>query len=325
MSKFAPICLVAETIEKHKSSSMANRTLEFAEKSYFTDVKTALEKIGRDVVHFEHPKMIIEHVNDLRGTTIVSLWSGEESRSRRALVGSICEAGNLRYLGADAYTAIVCQDKQLSKSYAARFGISAPQAIVLEEGDQLPSIPPFNGPFVVKPLLEGGSIGIDENSLCKSWQDVANQYQRLCKSLGGALMIEEFIEGDEISICLLGTRGQEALLGAVQLSIPGYDIPKGIWSLELKKNRKLIPTNIDIADQISQELELSCRQLFESFEKVDFMRIDGRLTSKGFKLIELTPDVHMGPNAAYASSMYSQGLSYEGMWDELLSVAECDS
>jgi D-alanine-D-alanine ligase-like ATP-grasp enzyme len=88
--------------------------------------------------------------------------------------------------------------------------------------------------------------------------------------------------------------------------------------MELKKTLGASPKNVPVTADIDERLEHHCRALFDSFEKIDYMRIDGRITKDGFRLIELTPDVHLGPSASFAQAMMSTGISYDEMWAELL-------
>ncbi|MBU0643123.1 MAG: hypothetical protein KKA78_07815, partial [Alphaproteobacteria bacterium] len=179
----------------------------------------------------------------------------------------------------------------------------------------------LTSPFVVKPLAEGGSIGIDQRAFCPGWEEAARQVATLQEALACPVLIEEFLEGDEVSICLMGADGDSAQLAAVRLDVEGFDLARGIWSMEVKKTLTRPTENTPITHALDPALLRACRRLFDSFEKVDYMRIDGRMTRDGFRLIELTPDVHLGPTASFAQSMASLGVEYPDMWRTLISLA----
>ena len=320
MTNSRSIVLVADTVKKHTKNTVDNRTLEFTEEGYLDAVTAAIKSSGYDVTHFDSPGALVDGANNMQGSVVVSLWSGADNRSRRTYVPSTCDSIGMPYIGADAYTAIVCQDKDLSKSYAKRYGILAPVGTVVEVDEQIIECAQMTPPFVVKPLLEGGSIGIDQRALCKSWKDVMRQVSVLQRALQCPVLVEEFLEGDEVSICLMGRSGSSARFAAVQVEVEGFDLAKGIWSMELKKTLGTAPRNVPVTAEIDKQLEHHCRSLFDSFEKIDYMRIDGRITKEGFRLIELTPDVHLGPGASFAQAMMSTGISYEEMWAELVSL-----
>ncbi len=314
------IVLVADTVKTHTKNTVENRTWEFTEESYLEAATTAMRAIGYEVTHVDSPKALVAGAGHMQDSVVFSLWSGTENRSRRTYVPSTCDSIGQPYVGADAYTAIVCQDKDLSKSYAKRFGILAPAGTVVDVKEQFIECAQMTPPFVVKPLLEGGSIGIDQKAFCKSWKEAVRQVSVLQMALQCPVLVEEFLEGDEVSICLMGRSGASARFAAVQVDVEGFDLAKGIWSMDLKKTLGAAPQNIPVTGKIDTRLEHHCRALFDSFEKIDYMRIDGRITKDGFRLIELTPDVHLGPNASFAQAMMSTGISYEEMWAELIAL-----
>ena len=318
MTNSKSIVLVADTVKKHTMNTVDNRTLEFTEQGYLDAVTAAMQANGYDVKHIDSPKALVGGAEHMHDSVVLSLWSGADNRSRRTYVPSTCDAIGMRYIGADAYTAIVCQDKDLSKSYAKRYGILAPAGTVIDVDEQIIECARMEPPFVVKPLLEGGSIGIDQRAFCKTWKEAIRQVSVLQKALKCPVLVEEFLEGDEVSICLMGRTGASARFAAVQVEVDGFDLSKGIWSMELKKTLGASPKNVPVTADIDERLEHHCRALFDSFEKIDYMRIDGRITKDGFRLIELTPDVHLGPSASFAQAMMSTGISYDEMWAELL-------
>ncbi|MBU0642635.1 MAG: hypothetical protein KKA78_05280, partial [Alphaproteobacteria bacterium] len=121
------VCLVADTVTQH-DASFANRTLEFTEATYLKAVVGGLTDAGFRVTHLDSPGALAAQAPALlrEDAVVISLWSGTRTRTRRTLVPSTCEGLGLRYVGADAYSAIVCQDKDLAKSYAWRHGIAGP-------------------------------------------------------------------------------------------------------------------------------------------------------------------------------------------------------
>ena len=70
---------------------------------------------------------IHEHINDI----VFPMYYGEASLSAKGIVPTLCEMHNIAYVGADAYTQIICNDKSLSKQYAAGFGIQSPRGCLL--------------------------------------------------------------------------------------------------------------------------------------------------------------------------------------------------
>ena len=89
----------------------------------------------------------------------MTIYGGEISRNRLALVPAICESMNVKFLGADVYNRIICQDKNLCKTFAKRFNILSPNSILIYDENDISLIKSLKLPLVVKPNYEGSSIG----------------------------------------------------------------------------------------------------------------------------------------------------------------------
>ncbi len=109
---------------------------------------------------------------------------------------AILDAQGIRYTGAGAEASRLSFDKILSKRRFEAQGIATPRYEVLEVGER-PSLPL---PLVVKAAREGSSVGVylvrNEAELAPALRDVA-QY-------GADILIEELIEGQELTVGILG-------------------------------------------------------------------------------------------------------------------------
>ena len=104
-----------------------------------------------------------------------------------------------------------------------------------------------------------------------------------------------------------------AFCGETQLVINDQTYFKDhIWGYEEKK---IDDSKVDfIVSHLTtpQEREQAIH-IFQSFEKVEYMRIDGRVTDSGFYLLELSPDCYLGPESDFEIAMKEQlNLDYPG-------------
>src|ERR1700693_1413354 len=105
------VVLIADRIKSFEDVDLASNDLELIEDSYFDDLFESLSNLFRKVHVYESPMKFLSSIANHKQDFVFSIWSGKNSRNRRALVPSICEAYNIPYLGADTYTNILCQDK----------------------------------------------------------------------------------------------------------------------------------------------------------------------------------------------------------------------
>jgi len=145
-----------------------SKDIDRTEQRHVDELAGAIRPLVKDVVTYNSLSSFIEaaplHKNDL----ILPDWAGRDSWSRGGLVSAICESYGLAYIGADAYTRIVCQDKFLAKSLCAHVGLATPPAIYVDRPEKLDRLDFCDFPCVVKPCYEGSSIGIDARSLAGS-------------------------------------------------------------------------------------------------------------------------------------------------------------
>lgn len=114
------------------------------------------------------------------------------------------------YVGSDVLASAVALNKGISKDIYRAAGLLVPRAVRLARGGgwSYEGISAELGlPVVIKPASEGSSIGI---SICTDRDEVS-------RGIAGAfecerdIIIEEFIEGREITCCVLGNDVQETL------------------------------------------------------------------------------------------------------------------
>ena len=58
--------------------------------------------------------------------------------------------------------------------------------------------------------------------------------------------------------------------------------------------------------------------LFKSFDKIEFMRVDGRIYNGEFYLIELSPDCYLGDDCAFYFAFQNNGYSLSDMFEYLI-------
>ena len=108
--------------------------LEKISDEYYYGLYEELKKVcGGTVFHYQSPKDLADNAYKHKDDIVFTIYGGEKSRNRMALVPAVCESYGLKYVGADAYARIICQDKYLSKIYCERFGLRTAPSFLLED------------------------------------------------------------------------------------------------------------------------------------------------------------------------------------------------
>lgn len=117
------------------------------------------------------------------------------------VVQSLLEILNLPYTGSGVLASAIAMDKLRCKELLQGSGIPTPTYMKLEESTDMSYVGATLGfPIMVKPSLEGSSIGMSkverESDLSKAWQ-VASKY-------GDTVLAEQWVHGKEYTVAVLG-------------------------------------------------------------------------------------------------------------------------
>lgn len=315
------LVLIADRIENHNHSQISSTTLEFVEDEYFQALSDTMQSINSNFIHYQSPYIFLENIAKHKNSIVLSVWSGEKSRNRKALVPSICEAYNIPYVGADSYLHIISADKHLSKKICLPFGVEGAKDIVISSEKQFAFLHTLSYPVVIKPNLEGGSIGIFQDNVVYNVSDAKKICLRLLQHFN-PLIVEEYLPGEEVSICIAGIKGEIDIFQIMAQSIGGKSFfTSEILGAEVKKidktQRRIEPkNNILPPDEIDKIISL-----YNSFGKAEIMRIDGRVKDNHFKLIELTPDCSLNIHGSVSQAFKNCGYSYKNAIEYLLNNA----
>lgn len=313
------VVLICDRVNDRLGINILSDDLEFTSNTYFHAISNALEKNCIKVYYYETLEAFINNIQLHKNDIVISaIWSGTKSRNRKALIASICEAYGITYLGADAYVQAICQDKQLCKSLLDNSIIRVPKGVLFEKDScNYDSLNFLKFPLIIKPNLEGSSIGISDDSISDNREQAIININKVINDFS-PILAEEYIPGQEISICCAGC-GSVELIEAVELQIDNQNyFEHRIWGYESKKGGKSKVTRKVVTDKIAPEVIEASKELFLSLGKVDYMRIDGRLYNDNFYLIELTPDCSLHPECFMYEAFKHNGYSYDEMICALL-------
>ena len=158
-------------------------------------------------------------------------------RAREARVPALLELLGIPYTGSDPLTLAATLDKDCAKRLVASHGVATPAWVLVQDGDRnavqtlIVRVPP---PWFAKPAYEGSSKGIFALSVLSTPAELADAVTRLHEAYRQPVLVEEYIEGEELTVGLLDD-GQPRVLGIMRV-IPRVATPRFVYSLEVKRN-----------------------------------------------------------------------------------------
>jgi D-alanine-D-alanine ligase len=321
---FRDVVLVADTLEQAPSIERhhVRRDMEMTDTETLRALRSAITTLGLRVHHYPGPEALAKHAGYHKDDIVLSIYGGESSRNRMALVPAVCETFGLRYIGPDVYGRIVAQDKEISKRLASDFGLQTPAWRVVRNDRQLLQASRMNLPVVVKPLLEGSSIGITQRNRATSSDEVATLVRELLLNFRQPVLIEEFVAGREVSYSRIqSSRGDAWSFSEVIIEGDPHFFENRLFDAREKQFRTPGRT-IRNTDNELHRIDHECIEAFlEAFGSYGYCRVDGRLAAGRFFFLELTPDAWIGPRGQFAMSFTEKGWTYPSVIGAVLASA----
>jgi len=295
-------------------------------RSEIADLVEWLTEAGYAVDMYDSVRRFVEVPPTGDNAIVFPLWRGGTSRNRTAIIPAVCESHGIAYVGGDALVQTVCQDKSLSKLCLRAAGFTVPNEWALRSTKDISAFRPslrLRAPFVVKPLYSACSIGVTAASLCGSDADAAERARQLFAAGLGPVICEEFIAGDEVSLCFVEEAGR-----VVRKCVATFRDAEGrcpfvdrLCTFEDKVDAAP-PWKITALDDVIDEGTWRIAEdLTRTLGKVDYMRIDGRLEDGRFVVIELTPDIHLGLSSCFLGSFNAAGVPPPVVLDHLVTAS----
>ena len=317
------VVLIADRIEKKEN--MDSYDLEKISDEYFKQIHGALERVCKNVIHYNSLVDFIDNIEKHKHDLVFSIYGGEKSRNRLALVPAICEAYDIKFIGPDAYDRIICQDKDISKELAKKLKLKTPKSITVLQKEKITNhiFNNLNFPVVVKPLYEGSSIGINEHSFCKDITSTVKRLNELQHQHKQAILVEEFISGKEIVTCFVGNQNTLNCMEIVEVCNEDDDnyFNNHLYTGSIKHNNEIKTFHKIITNNVDTKIVAQLKYAFHHFNKMDYMRIDGKLFNNEFYFIEFTPDASLSSHCSFKDIYESQGKNYDQLIEDIIKAA----
>lgn len=287
-------------------------------------IKNALENRGHDTILIPAvinlPTKLIE-LSDL--DIIFNLSSGITKKSQQAHVVSILEMMGIPFVGSGLSSQVLSLEKHVAKKIFAYERIPTPKFQVLYTGQEKLR-EDLNFPLILKPVHEGSSMGITEESIVTDEESFRTRVFEMINDFKQAVIVEEFILGREFTIGIMGNDRVE-VLPIEEIVFDHRDTSKlGVMTLDIKTRDAIIPkAPADIPKEKAEEFTTYAKKIFKVLDCLDFARIDLRMDKHGNPfflevntLPGLQPEYSEFPRMAAVA-----GYNYDELIEKLMFIA----
>lgn len=287
---------------------------------------TSLREGGHQVTSLEGDKDLVDRLEEFmprvvkgeRPGLVFNVSYGIQGQARYTHVPSILEMVGIPYVASGPLAHSLCLDKVVTKMILRQHGLPTPDFAVLQTPDD--DLLDLTYPLIVKPKNEAVSFGLkvveDETELRAATKVIYDEFNQ-------AVLAEQFIEGREVNVGLLGNDPPEAfppvelLFGEGGPAIYTYEDKTG------KSGRTIshrCPAKI--GDDLLEQAKDLARRAFTVLGCYDCARVDMRLDDDGqLYILELNSLPSLGEHGSYLVGAEKVGLDFTKFINRLVEVA----
>ena len=252
-------------------------------------------------------------------------------------VAALLNLIGLRYTGSSPAGLLMAGDKSLTKQVLSFQKILTPQFASVFRG-ALDHVGDLTFPLIVKPPQEDASLGITSKSVVRDIKELFGTMDSLQREFQSPILVEEFVEGREYYVGVLGNVNPQAL-PVIELDFSAFpaDRPKvasyeakwgdggtggeGETGAEFAGTKSIFPTDLDPAlGKRMQEVAVSA---FNALRLRDYGRVDLRVTpDERIYVIEVNPNCYLEQTGEFARAAAESGLAHGQLVARILELAQ---
>jgi D-alanine-D-alanine ligase len=304
---------------------------EFDSPATVEAVAAVLRRLGHTVEKVGNGRLMLERVLRDPPDFVFNFAEGRGvSRSREARVPAVLEMLGIPYTGSDPLTLAVTLDKDCAKRVVASEGVPVPRGVMIHgEAMQIAdcglqiadaghrpgprstptdrssvynlqsAISNLQFPLIVKPAWEGSSKGVRGRSIVDSAADLAEVVAAYRHDYRQPILVEEFIDGDELTIGVIGNDPPQ-IIGVMRV-LPQLAGPRFVYTLEVKRDfRRLVsyecPAKLPAAHL--RAVEDAALKAYRVLGCRDVSRVDFRLRDGVPYFLEVNPLPGINPESS---------------------------
>jgi D-alanine-D-alanine ligase len=299
-----------------------------------------IEAVLRDNGHESRRVMVDSTVEPLVSTLtsdrpelVINL--AESFAGKSALESNIAALLNLidlRYTGSSPAGLLVAGDKTLSKKVLSFHSIKTPEFATVYRG-AVDWAGDVKFPLIVKPPQEDASLGITNRSIVHDVRELLEKIGELQSEFQSPALAEQFIEGREFYVGVLGNQNARALpIIEMDFSKLPADRPRiASWAAkwgdegdakgaEFEGTESVFPE--DLPDELRDGMQKVAVEAFHALRLRDYARVDMRVTDAGeIYVIEVNPNCYLEAKSEFARAAERDRMPYDALIGQIVELA----
>jgi D-alanine-D-alanine ligase len=244
-------------------------------------------------------------------------------------VAGLLDLLGLKYTGSGPGELYLSQDKGLTKKLLAFEDILYPRFLVFSRQQAFETGGNLRMPLFVKPLRSDSSLGIGGKSLVHDAVALMERVAYIRKELNDSALAEEFIDGREFFVGVLGN-AQAKALPPVEVDFTGFPegVPKVLdskakWDEKSKEYKGTKSVMANLPDELRAKLQKVAVDAYRALRVRDYGRVDLRLTETGdIYVLEVNASCYLERSSEFAMAAEAAGIEYPKLIERIVELAQ---
>lgn len=243
-------------------------------------------------------------------------------RSQDYVITRLLKSLDLPYTGTADEGLQLARDKVRAKAVVEALGIAT--ARHFSAGEIGNSRVPY--PLFVKPRHGDGSDAISRAALVQNRKALNARVKSLRSRKSGLVLCEEYIEGRDLFVALLGNKPQvmpplELMVGRQSRGAPRFSTRRLKHDESYARRWKISYRKANLPPSVMTEIRRSSRKIFHALKLRDYARIDYRLTPDNrLVFIEVNPNPDLGRHT-FGHNLCFADVNYTDLIRRIVSAA----
>ncbi|MFC5513172.1 D-alanine--D-alanine ligase [Massilia jejuensis] len=282
-----------------------------------TGVLQALKSRGIDAHGFDPAERSLAELAAERFDCVFIALHGRYGEDG-SLQGALEQLG-IPYTGSGVMASSVGMDKITTKIIWVSKNIPTPRYASVAPGDDLDAIVADLGlPLIVKPPLEGSTIGITKVEAAEQFEAAV----ALALDFDETVLAEEFVTGREFTVAVLGSGKNARALPIVEIVAPAgnYDYQNKYFSDDTQYH---CPAKLD--DALTAQIQQHAVDAYRALGCEGWGRVDVLVRESDMRpfLLEVNTSPGMTSHSLVPMAARAVGIGYEDLCIEILRSARC--
>lgn len=243
-------------------------------------------------------------------------------------VVSHLELLKLPYTGCNPRGLLLARDKSLAKKLLSYHRIQVPEFEVFRSGRPVRRPRRLQFPLIVKSLTQEASIGISQASVVDTDEKLRERVAFIHESIGTAAIAEQYIEGRELYVGVLGNQVLQAFpvweLFFTNMPPEARRIATDRVKWSVKYQRKYgieSGAATDLPEGMADRIQHICKRTYRALELSGYARVDLRLDEAGrIWVIEANPNPQIARGEDFAASAEKAGVAYDSLLQRIVNL-----